>query len=42
MNSFIGEDYMIIEVPEWAEIEKLIEFKMYDSNYGKPKWFREK
>lgn len=33
---------MIIEVPEWAEIEKLIEFKMYDSNYGKPKWFREK
>jgi hypothetical protein len=33
---------MIIEIPEWAEIGKLIEFKMYDKNYGKPKWFREK
>lgn len=33
---------MIIEVPEWAEIGKLIEFKMYDKNHGKQKWFREK
>ena len=32
---------MIINVPEWAEIGNLIEFKIYDPSCGKERWFRE-
>lgn len=32
---------MIINVPEWAKIGNFIEFKMYDKNYGRERWFRE-
>ena len=35
-------DYLVINVPEWAEIGKLIEFKMYDQSCGKERWFRER
>lgn len=33
---------MIIEIPEWCVIGKIIEWKTFDSNYGKLKWFKEK
>ena len=33
---------MVINVPEWAEIGKFIEYRMYDKNHGKMRWFREK
>ncbi len=31
---------MVINVPEWAEIGKFIEYRMYDKNHGKMRWFR--
>lgn len=33
---------MIINVPDWCVIGKNIEFKMYDPNEGKMKWFTDK
>lgn len=33
---------MVINVPELAEIGKFIEYRMYDKNHGKMRWFREK
>ena len=33
---------MIINVPDWCVIGKFIEFKMWDENYGKYDWFKDK
>ena len=33
---------MILNIPEWAKIGHFIEFLMYDKNYGKMRWYREK
>ena len=31
-----------LSIPTWAKIGNYIEVRMYDPNYGKFKWFREK
>ena len=33
---------MIINVPDWCVIGKFIEFKMWDENYEKYNWFKDK
>ena len=33
---------MIINVPDWCVIGKFIEFKMWDENYRKYNWFKDK
>ena len=33
---------MIINVPDWCVIGKIIEVKHFDENYGEYDWFKEK
>ena len=33
---------MTINIPDWCVIGKYVEVKMYDKNYGRYDWFKEK
>jgi hypothetical protein len=33
---------MIINIPDWCCIGKTIEWKTFDTDYGKARWFKEK